>query len=58
MKFPATTIVHTTTGPMPCCDKHAKKLEALMSFMGGRTNNTDLLKPTECINCLNEAMKL
>jgi len=58
MKFPATVIVHTINGPIPCCDNHAKKLEALMRFMGGHSNNTELEKPTECINCRNEAMKL
>lgn len=58
MKFPATVIVHTVTGPEPCCDKHAKQLKALMSFMGGHTNDTEILEPTECNNCINEAYKL
>lgn len=58
MKYPAHILVHTVSGPEPCCIRHARELEALMSFMGGHTNNTELLEPAECQNCINEANKL
>lgn len=54
-KYPATRVVHTPSGPEPCCQKHAKKLSDLMAFMGAYTNSTDAPEWSECNNCRNES---
>ncbi len=55
--FPATYIMHTPTGPVPSCDHHAKKVAALMNFLGAHTNATVAPPGTQCVNCVNESQK-
>ncbi len=54
-KYLATHIVHWPTGPVACCERHAKGLVALSSILGshiGVTINFDT--ELECVNCKNE----
>jgi len=50
----ATRIVHWVSGPVPCCDEHAKQLRGLAAFLGGHVAETIPLKEQECTNCKNE----
>lgn len=54
IKYPATCNVHWATGPVPCCDKHAKELIHLGKFLGGHVVATKLESEVECSNCVNE----
>lgn len=33
-KYPATHVAHWATGPVNCCEEHAKQLVGLGKFMG------------------------
>lgn len=57
-EHPATVIVHTASGEVACCEKHAKKLRGLHAFLGFHTNETPLLEFKECSNCAHEAGKV
>lgn len=55
-KAPVTHIVHWASGPVPCCEEHAKKLVGLGNYLGSHIACT---KPEEdndytCVNCENE----
>ena len=50
----AAWIVHTPSGPVPACGEHARKIQAIMQFMGVYTNCTPAEPGTQCVNCLNE----
>ena len=54
-KFPATRMVHTPSGPVMCCDKHAYKLTGLLIFLGTHVPQTLAPDGAECSNCKNEA---
>ena len=54
--FPAPFVAHWATGPVECCDRHAKHLVGLGSFMGTHvvvTHNENI--NGECSNCINES---
>ena len=58
IKYPAKYLVHWATGPVACCDNHAKQLVGLGKFMGSHiavTNNED--NTLQCDNCINESKK-
>lgn len=55
IKFPATCDAHWASGPVPCCERHAKEIVTLGKFMGVHVPLTKLLEPAECTNCCNEA---
>jgi len=48
-------MVHWPSGPVACCEKHARELIGLGQFMGGHIVATKLTDPAECANCVNEA---
>ena len=52
---PATCEAHWSTGSVPCCDRHARKLVGLGRFMGLHVPLTQLTEPAQCTNCVNEA---
>jgi len=54
-EHPATCMVHWPSGPVACCEKHARELIGLGQFMGGHIVATKLTDPAECANCVNEA---
>lgn len=54
-KYPAPFLAHWATGPVACCEKHAKEIVGLGKFMGAVvpvSENHDESK--ECQNCINE----
>ena len=54
--YPATHIVHWPTGPVPCCEKHAKGLVGLANMLGSHVGVTiNLDTSLKCTNCINEA---
>lgn len=53
--YPASCIVHWATGPVPCCDDHARALIGLGRFLGTHVAATSLTEPSQCTNCVNEA---
>lgn len=55
MKYPATVMVHTPTGPIPCCNCHEEAARNLYSILGCAIAATELEEPAECTNCVNEA---
>jgi len=56
--MPAKYTAHMPTGPVPCCEHHAKMLRGLMSLMGTHVGFTAAEEGAECSNCLNEASKV
>lgn len=56
-KFPTTHVVYWVTGPVECCEEHAKQLVGLAKFMGQShiavSKSTD--PDAECSNCINES---
>ena len=54
IKHPAICVVHTPSGPVPCCGEHAKQIETLARFMDWHVNRTLLTEDAECSNCVNE----
>lgn len=57
--YQADFIVHTLTGPIACCEKHAIKLQKINKFMGAHTVIEPITErdDEECSNCRNEARK-
>ncbi len=55
--YPATVIVHWPSGPVACCEKHAKSLITISNMLGGHVGVTVLTEPAECKNCVNEEVK-
>lgn len=55
LKFPATRVVHWATGPVHCCEQHAKGLLVIGGILGGHTPVTPSDGLHECSNCVNEA---
>lgn len=56
IKFPATRTVHWPTGPVHCCEEHARQLMVLNGVMGGgHIAHTHPPLDAECVNCVNEA---
>lgn len=53
--FPASCIVHAPSGPVPCCDNHARALRGLYSFLGAHVAVTHAHPGDQCGNCENEA---
>ena len=53
--YPATCVVHWSTGPVATCDKHARGLMALGNMLGTHVAVTKLTQTTECSNCKSEA---
>ena len=54
IKYPATCVVHTPSGAVNCCEKHALQLSSLASAMGWNMNRTALTEEAECSNCVYE----
>ncbi len=55
MKFPATVVVHWATGPVNCCEKHARGLVGLGNMLGTHVPVTKMQGEAECSNCINES---
>ena len=56
IKFPATRTVHWPSGPVDCCEKHARQLAGLNEALGGgHIAHTHAPEGAECVNCVNEA---
>lgn len=55
IKYPATCVVHWATGPVECCDEHARQLIGLGNMLGSHVVATKLSGKAECSNCVNEA---
>ncbi len=55
--FPATQTVHWASGPVDCCDEHARRLIAMGQLLGAHVVATTLTQPAQCSNCVNEAPK-
>ncbi len=53
-KYPATCVVHWPTGPVNCCEKHAKGIIKLGNHLGSHIVATKLTEKAECSNCVNE----
>lgn len=53
-KYPATCIVHWASGPVACCDKHARSLISLGNMLGSHVVATKLEDDRECGNCRSE----
>lgn len=53
----ATQIVHWPSGPVACCDEHAKQLIHLGGFLGAHIVATTYEGDAECGNCANEKKK-
>lgn len=51
----ATHTVHWATGPVNCCEPHARKLVGLGNFLRTHVVCTPCVEDEECINCVNEA---
>lgn len=54
-KHPAEFTVHTPTGPVHSCIKHARQIEGLMRLLGAHTHAVKAPDGAECANCINEA---
>lgn len=55
---PATRTVHWPTGPIDCCEEHARQLIMLNGILGGgHIVHTHVKEGTTCVNCENEAKK-
>lgn len=53
--FPATRVVHWPSGPVNCCDEHARQLMKLNEVMsGGHIVHTRPEEGATCSNCENE----
>ena len=55
VKHPAEVTVHTPTGPVHCCVKHARNLEGFMRMLGAHSHAVKAPDGAECANCINEA---
>lgn len=55
-KYPATCTVYWPTGPVNCCDKHARALVGLSTMLGSHVGVTKLEDVAECSNCKNESV--
>ena len=52
---PAEFTVHTPTGPVHSCVKHARQIEGFMRMLGAHTHAVKAPDGAECANCINEA---
>ena len=52
--YPATRIVHTPNGEVPCCDTHAAQVTGLFRFLGAHIVHTAASPSDQCTNCINE----
>jgi hypothetical protein len=56
--YPCTCVAHWSTGPVPCCDDHARGLVGLGRFMGLHVAVTaPAPEGAECENCKNSTKK-
>lgn len=55
--YPATHLVHAPNGPVAACDKHARGIIGLFSFLGAHVVCTAAAPDAQCANCINEAAK-
>jgi len=55
--FPAMYIAHWPSGPVACCEDHARGIQKLGSFMGTHVAITNAGPGAQCGNCLNESKK-
>lgn len=54
--YPAMVVAHWASGPVPCCEAHARGLVKLGGFMGLHVVVTaPAPEGAECENCKNEA---
>ena len=53
-KHPAEFTVHTPTGPVHSCVKHARQIQGLMRMLGAHTHAVKAPDGAECANCINE----
>ena len=54
-EYPAIATVHWPSGPVHCCDEHARELLLLGEFMCGHTVTTIAPDGSQCSDCINEA---
>lgn len=55
-KYPAPLVAHWPSGPVTCCEDHARGLVKLGNFMGAHVTVIQGMDPdAECANCRNEA---
>ena len=57
IKFPATKTVHWPTGPVNCCENHARALAGLGRFMGSHIAVSTAPEGAECGNCKNATVE-
>ncbi len=55
IKHPAPYTVHWATGPVHCCEEHARQLRGLAQFLGTHVGVTNAPDGAQCGNCQNEA---
>ena len=56
-EYPAKFTMHTPTGTVHCCVKHARQIECLMNMLGAHTKSVGAPHGAECSNCKNEAQR-
>ena len=52
--YPATKVVHWSTGPVNACDEHAAALVRIANHLGFHVGVTDATPLATCKNCENE----
>ena len=50
-KHPAEFTVHTPTGPVHSCVKHARQIEGFMRMLGAHTHAVKVPDGVECATC-------
>ena len=55
LKHPAEFTVHTPTGPVQACAKHAGQIGGLMRMLGAHTHAVKAPDGVECANCISKA---
>jgi hypothetical protein len=56
-EYPACYIVHTPTGSVYSCERHAQKLGVLFQSLGSRVLSLSYSGDAPCVNCVNENKK-
>lgn len=55
VSYPAELVVHTPSGPVPACEKHAQAIKAVMAICGAHVCIVPAPLGLDCTNCVNEA---
>jgi hypothetical protein len=56
--FAAAYTLHWPNGPVPACEVHTRKLQALASVMGMHVAIANAPRGSQCTNCINESQKM